>query len=285
MTRQAASPPEPDAPSTGNLMARLLDKLQYQLRLFFLALQFFTRLPIPRWVGFDPVWQRHAIRYFPAVGIVVAAVSIVVYALAMHLWPQTVAVLLSMIAGLLVTGAMHEDGMADTCDGLGAGGGVERILAIMRDSHIGVFGVAGMVLTLGLKYTVLVTLPPHHVVAALLLGHTLSRLACLSLIRSLPYLRAEGKAIALAQQISGAECWIGVATALPLLLLAGCLGWLPWSGLLCGVILAALGRGYLARLFVRRIGGYTGDCLGAVQQVSEALFYLGLAATFRFPFP
>jgi adenosylcobinamide-GDP ribazoletransferase len=266
-------------------MNTLRAKLRHQWCLFFLALQFFTRLPIPRWVGFDPAWQRHAIRYFPAVGIVVAAVSIAVYALAAQIWQQAVAVLLSTIAGLLVTGAMHEDGMADTCDGFGAGGGVERILAIMRDSHIGVFGVAGVVLTLALKCTVLIALPLHQAGAALLLGHALSRLACMPLIRTLPYLRTEGKAVALAQQISGPECWIGVLTVLPLLLLTGWFGWLPWSGLLCGVILAALASWHLARLFVRRIGGYTGDCLGAVQQVSEVMFYLGLAAAFPFSFP
>jgi adenosylcobinamide-GDP ribazoletransferase len=293
MTRQAAqkavnrmaSQPDPDLPSPANYMTRLMLGTQHQLRLFFLALQFFTRLPIPRWVGFDAVWQRHAIRYFPAVGIVVAAVNIAVYALARQIWPQAVAVLLSVIAGLLTTGAMHEDGMADTCDGLGAGGSAERILAIMRDSHIGVFGVAGMVLTLALKCAVLIALPAHQVCAALLLAHPLSRLACLPLIRTLPYLRTEGKAVALARQITGPECWIGLLTVLPLLLLIGLLGWLPWSGLLCGAILAALAPWYLARLFVRRIGGYTGDCLGAVQQVSEAMLYLGLAATLSLSLP
>jgi adenosylcobinamide-GDP ribazoletransferase len=178
---------------------------------------------------------------------------------------------------------MHEDGLADTCDGIGAGGAPERILKIMRDSHTGVFGLLGVGLTLALKCAALSALPPSQACAALLLAHPLSRLACFPLIRKLEYLRAEGKAKALAQQITAAECWIGVATVLPLLLLAALGGWLPWSGLLIGILLMLLSAWWLARLFVKRIGGYTGDCLGAVQQCAELMLYLGLAAALRLP--
>jgi adenosylcobinamide-GDP ribazoletransferase len=254
----------------------------HQLRLFFLALQFFTRLPIPGLVGYDPGWQRQAIRYFPAVGLAVAAVSIGVYELSVQIWPRSAAVLLSTIAGIALTGAMHEDGMADTCDGFGAGGGSERILAIMRDSHAGVFGIIGIGLTLALKCVALDAMPGDQVWAALLLAHPLSRLACLPLISGLPYVREEGKAKTLAQQISGRECLIGALTVLPILLLVSISGWLPWPGLLLGVVLAALSTWWLVRLFVRGIGGYTGDCLGAVQQVTEVMLYLGLSAALSF---
>ena len=271
--------PRPDsaAAPTG-----LRQKTVHQLRLFFLALQFFTRLRIPRWVGFDAAWQRNAIRYFPAVGWTVGLVSGGVYALAMLIWPPTIAVLLALGAGLWMTGAMHEDGLADTCDGIGAGGDVERMLKIMRDSHIGVFGVVGLGLTLALICAALAALPPHQACAALLLAHPLSRLACFPLIRKLQYLRAAGKAKALAEQITAGECWIGVATVLPLLLLVGLGGWLPWSGLLLGLVLIFPVVWRLARLFVKRLGGYTGDCLGAVQQAAEAVFYLGVVAALRF---
>jgi adenosylcobinamide-GDP ribazoletransferase len=276
------TPPDIDPAGDVHDVPGLKLRALHQLRLFFLALQFFTRLPIPRWVGFDAAWQRHAIRYFPAVGLPVALTSIAVYALASQIWPQILAVLLAVVAGLLITGAMHEDGMADTCDGLGAGGGAERILKIMRDSHTGVFGVLGIGMTLALKCAALNALPESQVCAALLLAHPLSRLACLPLIRTLPYLRAEGKAKALAEQITVPEYWIGVLTVLPLLLLAGLAGWLPWSGILFGILLAILSTWCLARLFVKRIGGHTGDCLGAVQQVAEVMFYLGLTAALQF---
>ena len=91
-----------------------------QLRLFFIALQFFTRLPIPRWVGFQPEWLHHASRYFPLVGCVVAAVAAAVYLLAALVLPAPVAAVLSTAASIYVTGAFHEDGFADTCDGLAA---------------------------------------------------------------------------------------------------------------------------------------------------------------------
>ena len=254
----------------------------HQLRLFFLALQFFTRLPIPGLVGYQADWQRQAIRYFPAVGLAVAVLVIAVYELSAQLWPQAVAVLLSTVAGIALTGALHEDGMADACDGFGAGGGAERILEIMRDSRAGAFGIIGIGLTLALKCVALSSMPADRVWAALLLAHPLSRLACLPLIKALSYVREEGKAKTLAQQLSAGECLIGALTVLPILLLTGGFGWLPWPGLLLGVVLAALSTWWLARLFVRGIGGYTGDCLGAVQQVTEVMLYLGLSAALSF---
>src|SRR5476651_261477 len=99
-----------------------------QIRLFFIALQFFTRLPIPRWVGFQPDWLHHAARYFPLVGVVVAALTAAVYAAAAVLFPAPVAVLLSTAAGIYITGAFHEDGFADMCDGFGGGMTPERVM-------------------------------------------------------------------------------------------------------------------------------------------------------------
>ena len=93
----------------------------HQVRLFFIALQFFTRLPIPRWVGFDPAWLNQAARYFPLVGMVVALITGAVYVASFKLFPPAIAAILSTAAGIYVTGAFHEDGFADTCDGLGGG--------------------------------------------------------------------------------------------------------------------------------------------------------------------
>jgi adenosylcobinamide-GDP ribazoletransferase len=252
--------------------------LRHQLRLFFLALQFFTRLPIPRWVGFEAAWQRQALRYFPLIGAVVAACSLSIYLLAAQCWPQPVAVLLATAASILLTGAIHEDGLADCCDGMGAGSGIapSRILAIMRDSQIGTFGMLGLLLTLALKCTALSIMPAQQVWAALLLAHPLSRLLCLPLIRRLSYVRDEGKAKNMAQQISSLECLIAVIVVLPPLAVASF--YLPGRGLVLGGLLALFGTGWLARLFLRRIGGYSGDCLGAVQQVTEVLLFLGIAA-------
>jgi adenosylcobinamide-GDP ribazoletransferase len=259
--------------------AGLLARGVHQLRLFFIALQFFTRLPIPRWVGFEADWLHHASRYFPAVGIVVAAVTAAVYALASRALPPAAAVLLSTIAGIYLTGAFHEDGFADTCDGIGGGATRERVLEIMTDSRIGAYGAIGIGLLLALKCVTLTSLSSQAVVAALLVAHPLSRLASTALIWRLDYAKSEGKAKPLAQRMSPSEFVIAMATAAlpPAVLLYA--GWLSWQALTAGVVASAAAAIWLARKFIRRIGGYTGDCLGAVQQVTEVAFYLALLAT------
>lgn len=249
-----------------------------QLRLFFIALQFFTRLPIPSWVGFEPQWLHHASRYFPAVGIVVGAMAAAIYALADWAWPQVVAVLLSTIAGIYLTGAFHEDGFADTCDGLGGGTTRQRVLEIMTDSRIGAYGAIGITSLLALKCVTLALLSPQIVMAALLVAHPLSRLAATALIWKLEYVKSEGKAKPLAQNMSNGEFAIAALTAfLPMAILVG-IGWLSWQMLIAGIAAVAAAALWMARKLVQRIGGYTGDCLGAVQQVTEVAFYLALLA-------
>jgi adenosylcobinamide-GDP ribazoletransferase len=254
----------------------------HQLRLFFTALQFFTRLPIPGWVGFDPAWLNQASRYFPLVGLVVAFITGATYALASWFLPAPVAVILSTAAGIYATGAFHEDGFADMCDGFGGGMTPERTLEIMKDSRIGAYGAIGTICLLALKLTTLAMLPPLAAIGALFAAHPLSRLMATSLIWRLDYARAEGKAKPLAQKMSGAEFMIAAVTALLPALVVVELRWLSWNALIAGVILALIATIWLARKFVRRIGGYTGDCLGAVQQVSEVMFYLCALASLHY---
>lgn len=258
----------------GSLRARCV----HQLRLFFTALQFFTRLPIPRWVGFEESWLQHASRYFPAVGIVVALFTIMVYALASLLWTQSIAVLLSTVAGIYLTGAFHEDGFADTCDGFGGGMTAERVLEIMKDSRIGAYGAIGIGLMLALKWMTLSSLPSTMVMAALLVAHPLSRLLAISLVWRMHYAKANGKAKPIGQHMSNGEFCIAACITLLPLAAAALGGWMPWQGMLVGILFAALAAFWLARMFKRRIAGYTGDCLGAVQQLAEAVFYLGVLA-------
>jgi adenosylcobinamide-GDP ribazoletransferase len=259
-------------------MPALAASCVHQCRLFFIALQFFTRLPIPGWVGFERTWLQHAARYFPLVGVVVAVLTGAVYAAAAWLWPAPVAVLLSTAAGIYLTGAFHEDGFADMCDGFGGGMTRERVMEIMKDSRIGTYGALGMALLVALKCTVLSMMAPATVVAALLLAHPVSRLAATALIWRLEYAREEGKAKPLAQHMSSAEFAIAALCAgLPAVLL-GAGGYLPWAAIGASLLAAGVVAAWLAAKFVRRIGGFTGDCLGAVQQVSEAAIYLALLA-------
>lgn len=255
--------------------------LVHQCRLFFIALQFFTRLPIPGWVGFEQSWLQHASRYFPLVGIVVAALAAAVYLAALQLWPAPVAVLLSTAAAIYLTGAFHEDGFADMCDGFGGGLTRERVMEIMKDSRIGTYGAVGAGLMVALKCVLLAHMAPMLAVAALFIGHALSRLMAASLIWRLDYARDEGKAKPMAQQMSGAEFATGAVSAALPLAVAGAFGIVAWPVLLACVVAAAAAAAWLGAKCVRRIGGYTGDCLGAVQQLSEVVIYLCLLAGLR----
>jgi adenosylcobinamide-GDP ribazoletransferase len=261
-------------------LARLLGAGLQQLRLFFIALQFFTRIPIPRWVGFEAVWLQHAARYFPLMGVVIALVSGTTYSLAAMVLPSPVAVLLATIAGIYLTGAFHEDGFADVCDGLGGGYTTERVLEIMKDSRVGAYGAIGIGLMLGLKCLLLSELPSHSVFAALLLAHPFSRLAATSLIWRLKYVRVQdSKAKPIAEQMNGREFVIAsVTTLLPIILLAY-QGWLGWQSIAIALACGTLAAAWMAHKLVSRIGGYTGDGLGAVQQLSEVAIYIGLLAS------
>jgi adenosylcobinamide-GDP ribazoletransferase len=250
-----------------------------QLRLFFIALQFFTRIPIPRWVGFEPSWLHQSSRYFPLVGCVVAALAAAAYAAAALVLPAPVAAVLSTAASIYMTGAFHEDGFADACDGFGGGLTPERVLEIMKDSRVGAYGAIGIACMLGLKCTTLAMLPPAGAIAALFIAHPLSRLAATSLIWRMEYARAEGKAKPMAQQMRGREFAIATLTALlpaALLAISGVVSLTVVGASLLAAGLAAL---WLARMFQRRIGGYTGDCLGAVQQLAEVAIYLTVLAS------
>jgi len=249
-----------------------------QLRLFFIAVQFFTRLPIPRWVGFEQEWLHHASRYFPLVGVVVGAIAAGVYAAAAAVFPAPVAAVLSTVATIYATGAFHEDGFADTCDGLGGGMTRERVLEIMKDSRVGAYGAIGIVCMLAAKLTTLAMLPPASAIAALLFAHPLSRLAATSLIWRMEYARAEGKAKPLAERMTTPEFAIASSTVIVAAALLLAAGMLDVRAVLASLLACSLATWWLARKFARRIGGYTGDCLGAVQQLTEAVIYLAVLA-------
>ena len=255
--------------------------MRRELQIFLAALMFFTRIPCPRWAEHSQETLNKASRYFPLVGWIVGAVAACVFWLSSLLFPLSLAVLLSMIATILLTGAFHEDGFADVCDGFGGGWTQEDILRIMKDSRIGVFGAIGIILMLALKLMSLTALPRSFVPITLLAGHSLSRFASTSLLYTHSYVREDmlSKAKPLARQITPAELGIaaffGVA---PLLFFIG-EGFSCWKILVClGTVWGA--RWCAGRYFTRWIGGYTGDCLGAAQQITEVVFYLTLAAIY-----
>jgi len=246
-----------------------------ELRYFLTALGYFTRVPVPRWVGYEPQWLNAAARYFPLVGALVGGLGALVYLAALRVLPAGVAVLLSMAATLVATGAFHEDGLADCCDAFGGGYRRDDVLRIMHDSRIGAFGAIGLVVALALKWQTLAALPPLAAATSMVAAHAASRACAISYLTTLDYVRAEGKAKPVARRIGFGAWLIAGAFGLPWLFWPA---WPDWrAGAATLVVLAAL-RVALGRYFVRRIGGYTGDCLGFAQQVFELAIYLtGLA--------
>ena len=259
--------------------------LRAQLRLLLLAVQFYTRLPVPAWVGYSDELLQKATVYFPLVGWLVGGVAAGVFVGAQLLFRNAeVALLLSMVASILLTGAFHEDGFADVCDGFGGGWTPDKILAIMKDSRLGTYGATGLGLLLAGKFLALHGLPPLAVAPALLLAHPLSRATALTCLFSHRYARpdAGSKARPVAQKMSLAQLAPGLLLgALPLLAYAA---WLHRPAVLLVLLPLAAVKTMLARYFQRWIGGYTGDCLGAIQQVAEVSIYLFLLAGFAWKF-
>jgi len=242
---------------------------------FFAALRFFTRLPAPAWVGHSAEQLNHAARYFPAIGIVVGAIGALVTLAAVQLLPVSIAVLLGMVATLLATGAFHEDGLADSVDGFGGGWTREDVLRIMKDSRIGSYGAIGIGIALVTKFETLAAIgvsPWLTLAAAIVAGHSVSRFASTTLIYALDYARDDdsSKSKPLATRMGKGELALAALFGLaPCLLLPDGQA----SIALVAVVFVTLAAG---RYFVKRLGGYTGDCLGATQQLTEIAFYLGL---------
>jgi adenosylcobinamide-GDP ribazoletransferase len=254
-----------------------------ELRLFFIALQFLTRVPSPGWVGFAPDDLNRSARYFPLVGFLVGVVASIVLWLAGLVFPPMVAVGLSMASTLILTGGFHEDGLADTFDALGGAVDRERALAIMKDSRIGTYGALALLVVLGLKAAALSAMPVTLAVPVLLLAHTASRGAAVFLIRVLPYAGdvEHAKAKPLARQISFAGVGIAIAWVVLVAMVLAIIAPSHGAWIVVSLALVILGTLWAWHWLHRRLGGYTGDTLGATQQITELLALLGWLASSR----
>jgi len=236
------------------------------------AILFLTRLPVP---GGAPPWSLEGLSraavWFPVVGLLVGGVAAGVRALAGLALPDEPAAVLGLVAAILVTGAFHEDGLADAADGLGAHVPVERKLEIMRDSRVGTYGSLGVVLPLLFAYAALGPLGAGDFARAVVCGHVLGRWSTLPQARFLPHARETGAGAAVA--VGTPALLAGTAfSAVVVLLLAG-----PAPGLVALGVAVALGAacGFGLR---RALGGVTGDTYGAVNKLTEVATYGALVA-------
>lgn len=260
----------------------LSQQMKHQWRLWLIALAFFTRIKVKPIANFDPKWLNQASRFYGLVGLLIGGLSAACYWLTSFIFPSSIAIILAMLASILVTGAFHEDGLADTWDGFGGGWTIEQKLTIMKDSRLGTYGAAALIMALFLKFQLLLELsiatPLNaalpNVIGGLIIAHCLSRVVAVSLIFDQHYVRDidSSKVKPMTEKQSVVELIILLASALiPLALLPIHLAGIMIVGLMTV-------RWLIVKWYQAQLGGYTGDLLGQAQQMSELVIYSILLA-------
>lgn len=246
--------------------------LSLEIGHFLVAVTFLTRLPIAGGLDASEGRLARAARYFPLVGVLIGAIAGMVFYLASLIFSAEVAACLAVIAGILVTGALHEDGLADTCDGLGAGGDADEMLKIMRDSRIGTYGTIALIASIGLRWVALSAITGTNGLIALVVAHTVSRAMLPPVLTSTNYARSQGLAMSVAGGVRAGEALVAVLLALAVAMTAGLV-----AGLTAIAVAIAAAVGMFA-VVLRRLDGYTGDTLGAIQQAAEVAILVALGA-------
>ncbi|MEM9329028.1 MAG: adenosylcobinamide-GDP ribazoletransferase [Bacteroidota bacterium] len=260
--------------------------MKEELKVFFTAVMFYTRIPCPSWVDHSPAYINKSVRYFPLVGWIVGTLAGVGLVMGDAWISPLFAALLFVAISVWVTGAFHEDGFADVCDGFGGGWTQEQILNIMKDSRVGTYAVVGLTLLILIKVSLLVEIIPHFSSWMLLLivinGHALSRFMAATVIYTHQYVREDeqSKAKPVAKSFTINNLLLAIVFgSLPLVALSVITHQLLWLFMLPVLYLVKV---LLGRHFQRKIGGYTGDCLGATQQIVEVTYYLLVVLVWRF---
>ena len=261
-------------------------RLRYEARLWLTALEFLTRIPIPAAAHFDPAWMSRCVRYFPWVGVLIGGCAALVWWALQPALSPWLAAALAFTASALITGAFHEDGLSDYVDGMGGGQSREHTLAIMKDSRVGSFGALALTLVTVIKISALANLSLLAAMIALIFAHATARACAVSVMTALPYARddATSKVKPLAIGVTGSEvavAWLApvALAALSAVIAAPC--GLPREAtvaLLAATLAAGVVTAVLALQMKQRLGGYTGDALGAVEQCAEAVILVVCAA-------
>ncbi|MCH2233670.1 MAG: adenosylcobinamide-GDP ribazoletransferase [Crocinitomicaceae bacterium] len=259
--------------------------MKEEIRIFFTALMFYTRIPCPKNIDHSPDYINKATRYFPLMGWIVGGVSFLLYFGACFVFDPFIAVIFSLIGGVLITGAFHEDGLADVFDGFGGGWSKSDILNIMKDSQIGAFGAIALILLFLLKFMALVLLVQKFqdplILLILFIGyHSLSRLTAVNIVFTSEYSREDEKSKAKPiAKAHGMKEILGsyIFGLMPLAVLM----WFEWK---ISIVLLPLFLLYFLskRYFEKWIDGYTGDCLGAVEQLGELVCLLTFIGLWKF---
>jgi len=241
------------------------------MRSFLAALQFLTIIPVPGRAASSEWDMVRSMAYYPLIGLCIGLILVLANHLFAILLPHTVVAILLIIILVLITGALHLDGFSDTLDGLGSGKSREEVLRIMRDSHAGAFGVVGVTCLLILKFTLVAEIPEETLDRSLLLMTVLGRWCMVQASYRSAYARLEGGLAKRVVERMGKREYL-ISTILALVLAASLLG-------LRGVFILGVNGllGYSVRkYFHRRLGGITGDVLGATNEASEVISLFGI---------
>ena len=255
--------------------------MKQELRIFFTAIMFYTRIPCPIWVDHSQEYLNKATRYFPLIGWIVGAVNVLIIYVCSFIFPTSICVIMALVASVLITGAFHEDGYADLCDGFGGGWTKPQILEIMKDSRVGTYAVVGLILLMFLKVFTLITLLEIEFLFCLksiVFAHVLSRWSVTIIIYTHNYSRtdSESKVKPIAKKLTLTNFIVASFWVIPCLFL-----FQSWLILLAIPIVYTM-KVYLASYFQKWIEGYTGDCLGATQQINEIVTLLFCLAIWKF---
>lgn len=248
--------------------------MKREWNVFLASLLFFTRLPVKLSIPFTPDLHNQSTKYLPLVGVIVGCVSGLIYLGASYIFPSTISILLSIAGGILLTGAFHEDGFSDSCDGFGGGWTKEKVLLIMKDSRVGAYGLIGTILLFMLKFESLSIIPSEIILQSFIISHALSRLLATTFVFTHDYARTDdsSKSKDISNKLSVKSYLIAcIAGVVPLVLL------MDWFVVFLIPLQACIW--FLYGLYInKKIGGYTGDALGAVQQLGEVACYLFIIA-------
>jgi adenosylcobinamide-GDP ribazoletransferase len=245
------------------------------------ALRFMTIVPVATSdAAMAPDWLSRCVKYFPLVGIGIGVVSAVALLIAGKIWGPGIAALLAVATSIVVTGGLHEDGLADTADGFGGGRTPEKRLAIMKDSRIGAYGALALGFGVAFRVMALAGMPLWAGAAALIAAHAAARVTPALVMRRFSYAgdTAAMKVGYTDAPVSTSELQFALAVAACALLP---LAFVSFTSIISGLLLGAALAAALAAWARKLIGGYTGDVLGAVEQIFEIGFLLGVAAAIR----
>ena len=239
-----------------------------EIKIFLASIAFLTRIPVPLSVESIASIQHKTPRYYPYAGWIIGGISSAVYIISSLLFSNNISIIFSMMASIFITGAFHEDGLMDFVDGFGGGYTKDGILRIMKDPRSGSYGVIAVVMILLLKYSLLSEIKSDLIPFVLIYSHSLSRFFSISLLPWMDYVRIDGKSSFIGGRIKFRHLFFAsLGGFAPLLFFQEYEFVLIFPAVVIPVVLFAF---YIKN----KIGGYTGDCLGALQQVSEVIIYI-----------